>query len=228
MQKIKMKKKQKRVLLRKGRPSLQEMIDQKGLSPEMKQFAIFVARGIPHKEAAAYTGISEYQMKSFLDLAEVQKEIAIYSEILGLTDVNKWIALDNRLREEAFLELLKRVREGKISEKELIRLVREKVIASNLYLPDTEESATLIKTKKITSSATPATKVLPKEPITNEQQLRIPYSQATQPHETDPLSKEAEPRIIFDYEDMEPVEECEKSIEESESLTVKKKKKNPN
>jgi len=145
-----------------GRPPLED----KEITNEQKEFAILIARGVPEDTAGKHCEFSDYQTKRYLNLQSIKDEIVKWQNIFGKEDIEKFITLYNKVNEEVFLELIKRIRgksEGALSEVNLMKIFQGKLMSMGLSTQEIIE-----KTKLIQRSTTKETK--PKIPqIENKQ-----------------------------------------------------------
>ena len=135
-----------------GRPSLEE----KELTPEQKDFAVMVARGMPPEMAGETLKWTQYQVRRYSELPAVKREVEKWNGIFGTEDSLKYVTMYNEALTSMFLDLKKRADEGKLSESTLNKYIMGK-LNQILGLPEeTTETSKVTETmqeKKIRSIA---------------------------------------------------------------------------
>lgn len=156
-----------------GRPTLKEI---KELNPNMRNFAHLVANGKDPKKAGAMIGISDYKVRTWMELELVKTEIDKWKLIYANDEYEKWVLLDNEIKLSAALQLKKRIEEGEVSE----RLLKE------LY----DEKSILLGLKKIQDACLPNTNFRQKPKLIIEDRKRITVTNTSNEERNDSNTKD--------------------------------------
>lgn len=130
-----------------GRPPLEE----KELTPEQKDFAVMVARGMPPEMAGETLKWTKYQVGRYGELPAVKREVEKWKGIFGQEDSLKWVALYHEALTEMFMDLTRRAREGKLSEASLNKYITGKLGQIFGIPEETTERVTETTEKKVRS-----------------------------------------------------------------------------
>ena len=136
-----------------GRPKLTDKIKEEGLTNEMRDFAYYVSLGHDPKEVGDILELSDYMIKNFMSIPEVQEEIEAQRQGKILKE-REIIEREDFRATIAMIRSLKRLADkGKLPASEMTKYVGKKKVA--LGLESLGEDTKMTATRKITSKNKP-------------------------------------------------------------------------
>lgn len=161
---------------------------EKELDDKQKEFAVLVARGVPPEYAGQTLEWSKYQIETYSKLPKMQKEIKRWQEVFGVEQTEKYVKLWDEVATEAFLSMLRKIREDKVPEERLMKIINQQIgsitgLPTDPDAPTTERVTERI-TEKVKREYNPSqlTSVFD-HPDYQEQQQQTTKEEASKTHE---------------------------------------------